>query len=168
MSQDTPRSAGVAALRGLRLEGTADGLYRVVQGRGSSARTLVDRASFREFANLCGASGRTTLRQTAEREGFAWPARPGSQGCHVGWKTIQGWCYAWRCEGIAGLVRKARVDRGQRTRVAHANVPLLQRLIWSIGQLCQGGIDRISIHFWSDAAFLLPDLGHHERHRRLD
>jgi len=62
-----------AGMRGLRLEDTRDGLYRVVRGQGTSARTLSERASFKEVANLCGASGSTTLREAAERDGLVWP-----------------------------------------------------------------------------------------------
>lgn len=66
-----------AALRGLRLEDTTDGnLYRVVQGHGEAARTLADNATFKDVANLCGAAGKVTLRQAAERDGLAWPDSP--------------------------------------------------------------------------------------------
>ena len=61
------------ALRGLRLEDTRDGLYRVVRGEGASAETVAERASFKEVANLCGAFGGATLRQAAERDGLFWP-----------------------------------------------------------------------------------------------
>lgn len=63
-----------AALRGYRLQDTADGrLYRVVQVRESTEHVVVDNATFKDVANLCGATGSTTLRHAAERDGFTWP-----------------------------------------------------------------------------------------------
>jgi hypothetical protein len=38
---------------------------------------------------------------------------PGSQRRYVGEKTIHGWYYAWRRDGIKGLEPKIRTDRGQ-------------------------------------------------------
>jgi len=60
----------------MRLEYMRDGRYRVVLGNGSSAETLAERASVSEVANLCGASGSTTFRQAAERDGLVWPKSP--------------------------------------------------------------------------------------------
>ncbi len=40
-------------------------------------------------------------------------AIPDSRRRHIGEKTIQAWYYAWRKEGITGLVPKTRTDRGQ-------------------------------------------------------
>lgn len=65
-----------AALRGMRLAYVRDGLFRVVLCSGVSAETLVEFASFKEVANLCGASGSTTFRQAAERDGLVWPKSP--------------------------------------------------------------------------------------------
>ena len=63
-----------AALRGYRLHFTSDGqLYRLVEVRGEIECVLADRATFREVANLCGATGNTTLREAAERDGLRWP-----------------------------------------------------------------------------------------------
>ena len=63
-----------AALRGYRLQLTANGqLYRLVEVRGEAECVLADHATFREVANLCGATGNTTLREAAEREGLRWP-----------------------------------------------------------------------------------------------
>lgn len=63
-----------AALRGYRLQDTADGrLYRVVQVRESTEHLLADHSTFKDVANLCGATGSTTLRAAAERDGLAWP-----------------------------------------------------------------------------------------------
>ncbi|MFM8766700.1 MAG: helix-turn-helix domain-containing protein, partial [Rubrivivax sp.] len=39
-------------------------------------------------------------------------AIPGTQRRHVGRKTIEAWYYAWRREGLQGLVPKPRADRG--------------------------------------------------------
>ena len=63
-----------AALRGYRLHLTPDGqLYRLVEVMDESECVLADRATFREVANLCGATGNTTLREAAERDGLRWP-----------------------------------------------------------------------------------------------
>ncbi len=66
-----------AALRGLRLQDTPDGrLYRVVQHSNGAERVVADGATFKDVANLCGATGTTTLREAAERDGLPWPASP--------------------------------------------------------------------------------------------
>ena len=63
-----------AALRGYRLHFALDGrLYRLVEVKGETECVLADRATFREVANLCGATGKTTLREAAERDGLRWP-----------------------------------------------------------------------------------------------
>jgi len=67
----------LAALRGYRLQDTPDGrLYRVVQAMGGTERVIADHATFKDVANLCGANGKTTLRQAAERDGLTWPTTP--------------------------------------------------------------------------------------------
>ena len=48
------------------------------------------------------------IRQLAQREYTI----PGSRRHFVGEKTIEAWFYAWRREGIEGLVPKVRSDRG--------------------------------------------------------
>ena len=48
------------------------------------------------------------IRELAQRE----YAIPGSQRSRLGEKTIEAWFYAWRKDGIDGLVPKVRVDRG--------------------------------------------------------
>ena len=50
----------------------------------------------------------TLIRELALRE----YAIPGSERRRLGEKTIQGWYYAWRKDGIQGLTSKERVDRG--------------------------------------------------------
>ena len=57
--------------------------------------------------------GRGELQQTLRELAQAQYAIPGSQRRLLGEKTIQGWYYAWRKQGIAGLTPKVRVDRGQ-------------------------------------------------------
>ena len=49
------------------------------------------------------------IRTLAERE----YAIPGSRRRYLGEKTIQGWYYRWRKQGIDGLIPKVRADRGQ-------------------------------------------------------
>ena len=49
------------------------------------------------------------IRELAQRE----YAIPGSRRHYLGEKTIQAWFYTWRKHGIAGLVPKVRLDRGQ-------------------------------------------------------
>ena len=49
------------------------------------------------------------IRELAQRE----YAIPGSERRHLGEKTIEAWYYAWRKDGIDGLIPKVRVDRGQ-------------------------------------------------------
>lgn len=62
-----------AALRGMRLEYSRDGLYRVVLCKGATAETLLELASFKDVAKLCGAFGNITFREAAERDGLVWP-----------------------------------------------------------------------------------------------
>ena len=49
------------------------------------------------------------IRELAERE----YAIPGTRRRHLGEKTIQGWYYTYRAQGLDGLMPKARADRGQ-------------------------------------------------------
>ena len=48
------------------------------------------------------------IRELAERE----YAIPGTRRRHLGEKTIQGWYYTYRAQGLEGLMPKARTDRG--------------------------------------------------------
>jgi len=50
-------------------------------------------------------------RLTSEISARAY-AIPGSSRCHISAKTIQAWYYAWRREGLEGLIPKPRADRG--------------------------------------------------------
>lgn len=59
-----------ASLRGFKLMDSSCGRgYRVERG----PVVLYTVATFKDVANLCGASGNTTLRQAAERDGLCWP-----------------------------------------------------------------------------------------------
>src|SRR3546814_13377969 len=51
------------------------------------------------------------VRELAQREYDI----PGSRRRHLGEKTIEGWFYAYRRQGIEGLLPKPRSDRGQRS-----------------------------------------------------
>ncbi len=62
-----------AALRGFRLSDATGGGYRVDRCTGDQSELIARSASFTEVANLCGATGRITLRQAAERDGLKWP-----------------------------------------------------------------------------------------------
>lgn len=59
-----------ATLRGYRLAEVVDGGYAVT---GPDDSLIAGRASFKDVANLCGAWGRITLREAAERDGLVWP-----------------------------------------------------------------------------------------------
>lgn len=60
-----------ATLRGFKLMDSACGQgYRVERG----ALVIYTAATFKDVANLCGASGKTTLRAAAERDGLKWTA----------------------------------------------------------------------------------------------
>lgn len=59
-----------AALRGFKLMDSACGQgYRVERG----PLVIYTAAKFKDVANLCGATEKTTLRQAAERDGLKWP-----------------------------------------------------------------------------------------------
>jgi putative transposase len=97
-----------------------------------------------------------SLRELAARE----YAIPGSRRRHLGEKTIQGWYYAWRREGIEGLVPKPREDRGQ-SKLAPAvqqailaakrdnprrSIRQIRRLLEAAGTVAQDTLSRSSIH----------------------
>jgi hypothetical protein len=63
-----------AALRGLRLQRMPDDYYGMFKRNGASVDLVADRLTFKAVANRCGASGKTTLRQAAGRDGLEWPA----------------------------------------------------------------------------------------------
>lgn len=87
-------------------------------------------------------------------------AIPGSRRRYLGEKTIQAWFYTWRKEGIAGLVPKSRVDRGQSklsppTQAAilaakrdnpRRSIRQIKRLIEAAGTVARGTLSRSAIH----------------------
>lgn len=87
-------------------------------------------------------------------------AIPGSRRRYVGEKTIQAWFYTWRKEGIAGLVPKSRVDRGQSklsppTQAAilaakrdnpRRSIRQIKRLLEAAGTVARGTVSRSAIH----------------------
>jgi transposase InsO family protein len=95
-------------------------------------------------------------RELATRE----YAMPGTQRRHLGEKTIQAWYYAWRTQGIAGLVPKARTDRGK-SKIApeiqeailaakrdnpRRSIRQLLRLLESAGLVAKHSLSRSAIH----------------------
>lgn len=66
-----------AALRGLVLSIPPDREGYTVERNIEGGRCRVASGlTFKEVANLCGATGTTTLRKAAERDGLAWPDSP--------------------------------------------------------------------------------------------
>lgn len=96
------------------------------------------------------------IRDLASRE----YAIPGSRRRHLGEKTIQGWYYDWRRQGIAGLVPQARQDRGQ-SKLAPAlqeailaakrenprrSIRQIRQLLESAGTVARDTLSRSTIH----------------------
>jgi len=87
-------------------------------------------------------------------------AIPGTRRCYLGEKTIQAWFYAWRKEGIAGLVPKSRVDSGQsklsppiqaailaaKRDNPRRSIRQIQRLLEAAGTVARGTVSRSAIH----------------------
>lgn len=65
-----------AALRGYLLVDVPGGCYGVYKRNEEGLATVAACASYKDVANLCGATGTTTLRQAAERDGLLWPDSP--------------------------------------------------------------------------------------------
>lgn len=96
------------------------------------------------------------IRELALRE----YAIPGSRRRLIGEKTIEAWYYAWRREGIEGLVPKSRNDRGlsklpqavQEAVLAakrdnpRRSIRQLQHLLESSGKVARGSLSRSAIH----------------------
>lgn len=96
------------------------------------------------------------IRELAGRE----YAIPGSRRRLIGEKTIEAWYYAWRREGIDGLVPKPRNDRGvsklpqavQEAILAtkrdnpRRSIRQLQHLLERAGTVPRGTLSRSSIH----------------------
>jgi len=87
-------------------------------------------------------------------------AIPGSERTRVGEKTIAAWYYAWRREGIAGLIPKTRTDRGvsklapeiQETILCakrenpRRSIRQIRALLESSGAVARGQLSRSAIH----------------------
>ena len=87
-------------------------------------------------------------------------AIPGSRRRLIGEKTIEAWYYAWRREGIEGLIPKRRNDRGRSklpTAVQEAvlaakrdnprrSIRQLWHLLESSGKVARGSLSRSAIH----------------------
>lgn len=96
------------------------------------------------------------IRELALRE----YAIPGSRRRLVGEKTLEAWYYAWRRDGIDGLVPKPRNDRGQsklpvavqeallaaKRENPRRSIRQLQHLLESSGQVARGTLSRSAIH----------------------
>ena len=63
----------LAAFRGYRLQRTPDGYYALFKRNGAAVEEVARGLTFKDVANRCGVSGKTTLRQAVERDGFTWP-----------------------------------------------------------------------------------------------
>ena len=96
------------------------------------------------------------IRDLAGRE----YAIPGTRRRHLGEKTIQGWYYTWRRQGMAGLVPQARQDRGQSklaTTIQEAilaakrenprrSIRQIQHLLEAAGTVAHDSLSRSTIH----------------------
>ena len=96
------------------------------------------------------------IRELARRE----YAIPGSRRRLVGEKTIEAWYYAWRRDGIDGLVPKPRNDRGRsklpvavqeallaaKRENPRRSIRQLQHLLERSGQVARGTLSRSAIH----------------------
>jgi putative transposase len=96
------------------------------------------------------------IRELAERE----YAIPGTRRRHLGEKTIQGWYYTYRAQGLDGLMPKARADRGQSKLSEAIQVAILaakrdnprrsirqiRQLLETAGTVARGSLSRSTIH----------------------
>ena len=96
------------------------------------------------------------IRELATRE----YAIPGTRRCYLGEKTIQAWFYAWRKQGIEGLVPKSRFDRGQsklsppiqaaslaaKRDNPRRSIRQIKRLLEAAGTVASGILSRSAIH----------------------
>ena len=97
-----------------------------------------------------------TLRELAGRE----YAIPGSRRTRLSDKTISGWYYAWRKNGIDGLSPRPRRDQGQSKLAVEIQEAILQlkrenprrsllqilQVLESTGQVSSGSVSRSAIH----------------------
>jgi transposase InsO family protein len=96
------------------------------------------------------------IRELAQRQ----YAIPNSRRHYLGEKTIQAWFYAWRRNGIAGLVPKTRIDRGQ-SKIAppiqeaiiaakrdnpRRSIRQIRQLLETSGQVARDCLSRSAIH----------------------
>lgn len=120
------------------------------------------------------------IRELAQRE-YAIPASGRHQ---IGEKTIEAWYYAWRRNGIAGLIPKVRTDRGQSRLAGEVQAAILaakrenpkrsirqiRRLLESAGTVATGSLSRSAIHRLLQRAGLSRMTGsasEPEEHRRF-
>jgi putative transposase len=96
------------------------------------------------------------IRDLAQRE----YSIPGTRRRHIGEKTIQGWYYLWRSQGIDGLTPKVRADRGQSKLSAEIQTAILaakrdnprrsirqiRRLLEAAGIVAHGTLSRSTVH----------------------
>ena len=96
------------------------------------------------------------IRELAQRE----YAIPGTRRRYIGEKTIQGWYYLWRSQGIDGLTPKVRADRGVSKLSAEVQAAILaakrdnprrsirqiRRLLEATGTVAHDTLARSTIH----------------------
>ncbi|WP_197339747.1 hypothetical protein [Ralstonia solanacearum] len=63
----------LAALRGYRLQRMPDGYYALFKRNGDDIDEVARGLTVKNVSNRCGAIGKTTLRQSVERDGLKWP-----------------------------------------------------------------------------------------------
>lgn len=96
------------------------------------------------------------LRQLASQE----YAIPGSRRRHIGERTLQTWYYAWRRDGVAGLVSRPRADTG-RSKLPEAvqatvlaakrenpqrSIRQIRLLLEAAGVVARGTLSRCAVH----------------------
>src|SRR3546814_269933 len=96
------------------------------------------------------------VRELAQREYDI----PGSRRRHLGEKTIEGWFYAYRRQGIEGLLPKPRSDRGQcklplavqqaivtaKQDNPRRSIRQIRELLEAAGSVAAGSLSRSAIH----------------------
>ena len=103
---------------------------------------------------------RGELQQLIRELGAREYAIPGTRRRHLGEKTIEAWYYAWRRQGLDGLMPKARADRGS-SKIAPAlqeailqakranlrrSVRQIVRLLEAAGTVRTGSLSRSAVH----------------------
>lgn len=96
------------------------------------------------------------IRELSARE----YAIPGRRRRHLGEKTIEAWYYAWRRQGLDGLVPKTRADRGSSKLATALQEAILQakranprrsvrqivRLLEAAGTVSTSSLSRSAVH----------------------